>query len=528
MGILGQALNTPGGEPDDWFSVFEVSGSGDGLGAFVRVLPAEGYGDYFLWLVCDGRVFPPQWCPEGLHEPLEFALPWDLRRADHLVSATLLDTDDDGDLDLAEFQRDFEGDKAAGLRIEIAPVLENLASWNDAGQLENWDLSGVVRFANCYPGLVPTEARLDLELLDDAGTRTLNLYCRGTLVATGSRSGDGTIVLQEVNGSGISGEVEVTYTADVLLTDEAFVALRWPARYEIHADLAANWPLTFPRTPEAVVYDTGKGGVLAGMLTGLAAGSYSYLVRAVSDTEAEGTNTTAQETLALPGRPEPPGVPVLQSSPGNYTNTKIEFAKSPTVGVSYRYFQSPAMDEPADLRTEITPASESVGAELVSVTLPAYASGTGVREVVVVAVAGGIEDPFRVGLRIEYASGAIVPPRPNAPEFRVDARAGLAVSVPFAYRRELEAGIADDVLAYLYDAAGSLVATGTPQSLDPDKVVEAGTLTVTGSAAGWHTVLVKARTSGASSSSANVTRAGPFWLSAAAPAAPAVASRKVL
>jgi hypothetical protein len=54
-------------------------------------------------------------------------------------------------------------------------------------------------------------------LTDAAGTRTVDIYkdvAKTALVATGSRAGDGAIVLAASGGSGLSGTVNVTYLGD--------------------------------------------------------------------------------------------------------------------------------------------------------------------------------------------------------------------------------------------------------------------------------------------------------------------------
>ena len=79
-------------------------------------------------------------------------------------------------------------------------------------QLSDWVVTGA-NSGNTNAG------ELYWKLTDSAGTRTVDLYKNadgqsGNKVATGSRAGDGVIVLSAVNGSGMAGFVTVAYTED--------------------------------------------------------------------------------------------------------------------------------------------------------------------------------------------------------------------------------------------------------------------------------------------------------------------------
>lgn len=81
-----------------------------------------------------------------------------------------------------------------------------------SNQLDNWQLDGITTAnSDAYT--------LYWDLSDFAGVRTVQLYkapAKGAadLVAEGSLSGNGTILLTAQNGSGITGSVDVTYTVD--------------------------------------------------------------------------------------------------------------------------------------------------------------------------------------------------------------------------------------------------------------------------------------------------------------------------
>jgi hypothetical protein len=81
---------------------------------------------------------------------------------------------------------------------------------DDSNQLSSWSLSGV-ELSNT------DDFKLYWELTDSGGTRTVTLYkdsAKSSAVASGSKSGDGSITLSEQNSSGLSGSVTVTYTVD--------------------------------------------------------------------------------------------------------------------------------------------------------------------------------------------------------------------------------------------------------------------------------------------------------------------------
>jgi hypothetical protein len=104
-------------------------------------------------------------------------------------------------------------------------LTELIEAGDSADQCSSWVLVG----GNSGNTNVGT---LYWKLEDAAGTRTVSLYkdsggAAGNLVAQGSRSGDGSIVLAEQNASGLSGAVVVAYTIDD--TDLASNTLRYPA-----------------------------------------------------------------------------------------------------------------------------------------------------------------------------------------------------------------------------------------------------------------------------------------------------------
>lgn len=528
--ILGGATSAPPGDAQDFILDLDLADLGDSLGLLAGIRPWTGYGDFNYLIQTDQRNSPAKFIEEGGYQTFEGV--YDVSKDYHTVTAHCIgDWDDPADLDLDPVQLAFESDKGKAVLFTWDAIIESLEAYGDAAQLSGWSLPGLERFTNCrpVPGN-PQHGRLDVVFTKSGSTRTVELSVSGELVASGSRSGDGAIVLSEENESGLCpsgdpGAVTVAWSADIELGD-CYLEARWAKSYELHVALAASWPLTFPRTAEKTVYDTGLGNRITARYQPAAIGSYQYLIRAVTDTAVSGSNTASMGTVAVPGRPEPGGVISLQSSPGNYSNTKIQFADSVTPSVTWRYYASDALDEPVNWDTPITAAAEATTAGIVYTTLPAFPNGTGKIRLAVVAVVGGIESLRRM-FTIEYSSGAIVLPRPAVPGFRIKSKSGRTVTVEYTVDTSRDDGTSYQVRGYLYNEAGSIAVTGSPVSISSGTLVT-GTLTLTAAADGWFSVLVQGETNGGLAVSGNTQRTPPEWLSTAVPGTPANNSAEIV
>jgi hypothetical protein len=113
-----------------------------------------------------------------------------------------------------------------------------------AAQVSAWALTGVEAYEKLY-----------WKLTNASTTRTIELYADAAftdLVSTGSRTGDGSITLADVDGSGVAGTVTVAYTADdtdaanILVLNQFLVAKAdatdpaKPPMMALDADLANN------------------------------------------------------------------------------------------------------------------------------------------------------------------------------------------------------------------------------------------------------------------------------------------------
>lgn len=148
------------------------------------------------------------------------------------------------------------------------------------GSLASVVLTGISRFSNCEPDdRFPLTRGRVWYTIEQVGTTTfVRLWARGSLVASGSRTGDGLVTLAANNSSGLTGTALLTYSADVG-PNTAFVTCRYAAAYYLHYSTSA---LSYPRTPEMTIYDKGVANyiVITPILPG---GSYNYSVQALGD-----------------------------------------------------------------------------------------------------------------------------------------------------------------------------------------------------------------------------------------------------
>lgn len=148
------------------------------------------------------------------------------------------------------------------------------------GSLASVVLAGISRFSNCEPDdrFPLTRGRVWYTIEQVGTTNYVRLWARGSLVCSGSRTGNGLVTLSSNNSSGLTGTALLTYSADVgPLT--SFITVRYASAYYLHYSTSA---LSYPRTPEMTIYDKGVANyiVITPILSG---GSYNYAVQALGD-----------------------------------------------------------------------------------------------------------------------------------------------------------------------------------------------------------------------------------------------------
>jgi hypothetical protein len=99
-------------------------------------------------------------------------------------------------------------------------------------QLSSIVITGAVRNANVAT-VTNTRGRLTYTIETAAGVHTVNWWNGPNLVASGSRTGNGTVVCTESNASGLSVVCVLTYTGDVA-PGSAWLDVLWPKQYQIH------------------------------------------------------------------------------------------------------------------------------------------------------------------------------------------------------------------------------------------------------------------------------------------------------
>lgn len=512
--IPGLATSVPAGNSDDMLQIFEVVALGDDE-ARVTVRAKANYGDTYWGIVVDGQTQHLIYLPEG--ESVIRTIWFDPFNSRDPAVSVVPNGDWSyvaGGIDLAIQQIAFLEDKAKNVRIEFNAVIDVIDdSFGDTSQLSGWSLSGLRRFTTgSKVDNYDTRVKIDLELTTAGSIRTLNLYAaENLLIATGSRTGDGVITLSEQNDSGLSGSVTVAYSSGIVL-GTAYLHARWASSYTIK--VGTTYPTALVT---ASVEDDGFANRFSEVVEGLDPGTYEYWIDTISDNGVTKSATAALGSFTIPGRPEAPGDISLQSTPGDWTGTNIEFAASATGGATYRIYDSD-LDDAIDWGN--IAATEAAGSGTIQITLPSLSSAAaGIRRVSVVAVNGGVEDSERKEIAIEYdSSGNVVPARPNVPEFFIESVNGLDLTVRWVYERFEEKGIATELQFFLVaeGATASYGVADATQALDTTENLEVGTTVVTASGAGWYKVVARAATSGGTLSE-NTTESDPEYATSTAP-----------
>jgi hypothetical protein len=447
-----------------------------------------------------------------------------------------------------------------------APVVSE--AYGDSGQFSNWALTGIRRHQNCAPveGW-STRARCSVVLSSAGAVHTLYLYRNSQLVASGTRTDDGAITLAAANSSGLSGSVDLAYSADITAAAGAYVETRWPQTYYVYEST----------TLLATVRDTGHANTYSARVNGLASGSHSLRMKVGTDLgQTSGYGSTASASLGV--RPPSPLNPAYVS--GGYAATVIQFSSATpawtaataktlrqwvvpasgpagyayectvagtthatveptwptTVGntvtdggvtwtcraaVTYRIYDS-EIDEPPNTVTVSKTASAS--GSTVSVTLDATTVEAGIRRVQIRSVLSGVEDPLGTVLEIEYdAAGAVVVPAPNAPTFTIESLSGRTVTARYAYDGAKDSASAATVKLWLVaeGASPNWASPDTSQAVASADVwsMRRGTIAGTAAADGFYRVAVRiADASG--NLSPNTTLTDPVWIGTATPSAP--------
>lgn len=481
------------GDPDELVMSLDIADLGDGPRVRVKINPdvrtgtrliADGLWGEFMWgddwgatsesydqtysqfvrLIVDGKFQGPYvWAKVG--KTVELLGTWGKGSGDHVVSVQLNGDSNDPNNAYPNQSDAFLETRADRLKVDVTAV-PTLESAGDGGQLSSWVLSGMKRFTNVRPvDLFPNWGRLEITLVDTAGTRAVTLSQNGREVASGSLAGDGTITLTESNGSGLSGSVDVAYTGDV--TSGSDLTIRWPQEFAIHYKQSAFTAPDFPRTPEAVLVDDGRNNARTYRSTQLASGTWRIVAHQRDDNGNESTGlASGGDSVALVAPPDPPTA--LAYASGGAAATIIQWTASATGGATYNIYDSGAADV---INLDTATATHIAGVGTLQQTLPAISTSyTGTRRVIVRAVDGGIVEGNAETLYIEYVNGQVVPARPPKPKAEsYITLSGRTLTVPAAVNLLQSSGtpvwlhlfLRAPGAAFDYDNPDTVVALGT-------------------------------------------------------------------
>lgn len=273
--------------------------------------------------------------------------------------------------DWMDFDDDDDPSGSAELQDELT-AQRVLVRWNTSytqtavdgdTQLSAITITGAKRGVNVAPDTFrATRGTLSYSITTTGTTRIVRWWADNTLVAEGSRTGDGVVTCEEINGSGLSIRCTLAYSAD-LQQGIATIQLRWPASYQIHYSTSA---LTFPRTPEATIKDNGATGYLY-LTPVLAGGTYNYNVLTVDD---EGVK---QATSFIVTEPQ-----TLRSAPASPTGLSVSgTAAALTVswavgeaGCTYTVYYS-GINEPINFDDSAEPVPVTAAMDATNAVLPA-------------------------------------------------------------------------------------------------------------------------------------------------------------
>jgi hypothetical protein len=348
---------------------------------------------------------------------------------------------------------------APGSRAQLTwDAIYSLRAENDqAGQLANWSVSGLVRSAPRFDPLGPRTGRLYVRLTDSGGQRTVDLFeddARSSLVATGTRSGDGVVTLSESGGSGISGQVSVTYSED---DADIELEVTWAPEYPVYWD-GGSGVISFA-APLAVLRDAGEDQ-LQFLSAALADGAYKFAVGARDEAGNESA-PTADLPVTISTWPDPPtDLTVTYTGAGGYTLTWTD-SPSPDV-TKYRVYVS-AADQPIEYSSftvEVNPGIETYdGSGL---------SAAGEYRFAVRAFDGTYEERNTYEVAVELnAQLNQISPKPNVPHnLLATPQSGGDIRVSCRYDRILEQAVATEIRVY-WDAGSGTIDFATPMATVP-------------------------------------------------------------
>jgi hypothetical protein len=189
-------------------------------------------------------------------------------------------------------------------------------------QLSGLIITGADRWSNMIQTDVSTVGRIYYTIESTGTSHTVNWWKNQTLLARGTRTGDGYIKCNPINSSGLTMEAVLAWTTD-LAPQTAFVDVVYPSSFQVHYSAS---PLSYPRTPEFTVVDDGNSthySYLSPVLTG---SSYNYNVLAVNANGTPQASTTPPSDSPKLLNQGPKG-PTIVSVTGNYLAPMVNWTE---------------------------------------------------------------------------------------------------------------------------------------------------------------------------------------------------------
>jgi hypothetical protein len=295
------------------------------------------------------------------------------------------------------------------LKLTITPVIS--LTWTDT-QFSNIVITGLTRYANCRPIVDHANwASIDIVVTDNGlGVYTVTLGLDGIVFASGSRTGNGHVIISDVDDYGVDAELDLNFTIGAT----SQILIHYPSAYKIHMRKDVPFtPADFPRTAGVTILDVSRATYYYRSDV-LAAGTWYVVIHQIPDSGLEST-TANNQSIVVDAVPAVAGR--INYMAGDSSATVVGFQASTTPGATYAWRDS-GVSPSGGCMSEQPDYSSGAGAGLIMFTLPSLgAHFTGYRGIWLQAVSGGIEDGGNNTLLLQYIDGDVVnvgiPPGPT-------------------------------------------------------------------------------------------------------------------
>lgn len=462
-------------------------------GAAVSFQPIAGYPQFFKYVLDGKDQGAPFYAVDGV--PYTVRGNYSIPGNEHVYSIKGQGPWATPDFDATFASILFLSTRADKVHAEIQAVPE-LFSREATGlsQFSGWGVTSgyVQRFQNCRANPNrPTWGEMDLTMSSVGSVHTLTLALNGTIIAQGSRTGNGVVALASQNNLGPSFTVTLAYTSDI--ASGATLVAAFPAQYNVFYRSSGAWTSAdFPAITAAswlsgvATLTIGTHSLTVGTtiyVSGVSPSGYNgkYVITAVTGTTVKYALTTNPGAYSSGGMLTTPtaivyddghsGAYAFQSdvlaagtwyvvvhqvnedgeeSSGttngtvtvilvptaptalalsNPTGDVISWLASTTVGATYNIYDSGS----TGIIPNIATTTRAAGSGTLTKSLAAVAGFTGTRFVVVRSLSGGVESSNSDALAINYIAGVAQLLVPNTPyPGQGVTTVGKTITIPFS------------------------------------------------------------------------------------------------